>query len=133
MPLWFMAFGGTIPFGNLIAGPIMDAIGARWVLGVGAVAAVGLSRWTDLDRLSPADFIAAEEVDPAPRDGPTSALRQHPGRWSPEHQDDQAGWLVRNPTTRSRPATRLPLTNTAVEVVEAEIARQSSRATGSTP
>ena len=74
MPLWFMAFGGTIPFGNLIAGPIMDAIGARWVLGVGAVAAVGLSRWTDLDRLSPSDFISLEEADPAPRDGPTRLL-----------------------------------------------------------
>ena len=74
MPLWFMAFGGTIPFGNLIAGPIMDAIGARWVLGVGAVAAVGLSRWTDLDRLSPSDFISLDETDPAPRDGPTRLL-----------------------------------------------------------
>ena len=37
MPLWFMAFGGTIPIGNLIFGPVIDAIGARWVLGFGAV------------------------------------------------------------------------------------------------
>ncbi len=33
MPLWFMAFGGTIPIGNLLFGPVIDAIGARWVLG----------------------------------------------------------------------------------------------------
>ena len=40
MPLWFMAFGGTIPIGNLMFGPVIDAIGARWVLGLGAVVAV---------------------------------------------------------------------------------------------
>jgi MFS family permease len=48
MPLWFMAFGGTVPLGNLVAGPIMDAVGARWVLGVGAVFAVALASWSNL-------------------------------------------------------------------------------------
>ena len=28
MPLWFMSFGGSIPIGNLLGGPIMDAVGA---------------------------------------------------------------------------------------------------------
>ena len=51
MPLWFMAFGGSIPIGNLIFGPIIDAIGARWVLGLGAAVAVVLARWCDLRRL----------------------------------------------------------------------------------
>ncbi len=74
MPLWFMAFGGTIPFGNLIAGPIMDAIGARWVLGVGALTAVALSRWTDLDRLTPDDFLPVDEGDAIAHDGPTRLL-----------------------------------------------------------
>ena len=36
MPLWFMAFGGSVPIGNLLFGPVIDAIGARWVLGLGA-------------------------------------------------------------------------------------------------
>ncbi len=57
MPLWFMAFGGTVPVGNLIAGPIMDAVGARWVLGVGAVFAVVLARWANLARLGADDFL----------------------------------------------------------------------------
>jgi MFS family permease len=51
MPLWFMAFGGSIPIGNLIFGPVIDAIGARWVLGFGAVTAVWLAWWCDLRRL----------------------------------------------------------------------------------
>ena len=60
MPLWFMAFGGTVPIGNLIAGPIMDAVGARWVLGVGAAFAVVLSWWSNLARLDGDDFLAEE-------------------------------------------------------------------------
>ena len=59
MPLWFMSFGGTIPIGNLIFGPVVDAIGARWVLGLGAVTALGLAWWCDLRRLGPDDFLDA--------------------------------------------------------------------------
>jgi predicted MFS family arabinose efflux permease len=57
MPLWFMSFGGTIPIGNLLFGPVVDAIGARWVLGLGAVVAFGLAWWCDLRRLAPTDFL----------------------------------------------------------------------------
>jgi MFS family permease len=57
MPLWFMSFGGTIPIGNLVFGPVIDAIGARWVLALGAVTALGLARWCDLRRLGRADFL----------------------------------------------------------------------------
>jgi MFS family permease len=57
MPLWFMAFGGSIPIGNLIFGPIMDAIGARWVLGLGAAVAIVLARWCDLRRLPASAFL----------------------------------------------------------------------------
>lgn len=60
MPLWFMSFGGTIPVGNLIAGPIMDAIGARWVLGFGAAFAVFLAWWANLGRLGQDDFLPVE-------------------------------------------------------------------------
>ena len=51
MPLWFMSFGGTVPVGNLIAGPIVDQIGARWVMLAGAAFAIFLAWWTDLGRL----------------------------------------------------------------------------------
>jgi hypothetical protein len=57
MPLWFMSFGGTIPIGNLIAGPLIDAVGARPVLLVGAAFAVFLAWWTDLGRLDHDDFL----------------------------------------------------------------------------
>ncbi len=60
MPVWFMAFGGTVPIGNLIAGPIMDQIGARWVLGFGAAFAVLLAWWANLARLDRADFLPVE-------------------------------------------------------------------------
>ena len=57
MPLWFMAFGGTIPIGNLVFGPVMDAIGARPVLLLGAAVAVFLARWCDLRRFPDSDFL----------------------------------------------------------------------------
>lgn len=60
MPLWFMAFGGTIPIGNLIAGPFMDAVGARWVLGFGAAFAVFLAWWANLGRLDEQDFLPVD-------------------------------------------------------------------------
>jgi MFS family permease len=61
MPLWFMVFGGTVPIGNLVGGPIMDAIGARWVLGFGAAFAVLLSWWSNLAHLSEDDFLPEDD------------------------------------------------------------------------
>jgi MFS family permease len=57
MPLWFMSFGGTVPIGNLIAGPIIDRVGARPVLLTGALFAIFLAWWTDLGRLGPEAFL----------------------------------------------------------------------------
>lgn len=57
MPLWIMAFGGTVTIGGLLFGPVMDAIGARWVMILGAATAFGLAWWCDLRRLQPDDFI----------------------------------------------------------------------------
>ncbi len=51
MSLWFMAFGGTVPLGNLVFAPVMDAIGARWVLLGGAVWALVLAWYCDIARL----------------------------------------------------------------------------------
>lgn len=61
MPLWFMAFGGTVPLGNLIFGPIMDAVGARWVLLFGAGSALALAWWSDLKRLDRPDFLTEDD------------------------------------------------------------------------
>jgi len=60
MPLWFMAFGGTVPIGNLLAGPFMDAVGARWVLAAGAAFAVVLAGWANLAPLDADDFLPVE-------------------------------------------------------------------------
>lgn len=59
LALWFMAFGGTIPIGNLIFGPIMDRIGSRPILFIGAAWAVFLSWWCDIEKL---DRRAAEDA-----------------------------------------------------------------------
>jgi MFS family permease len=60
MPLWFMSFGGTVTIGGLLAGPIIDAIGARWVLFFGALFALYLAWWCDLDRLPKNAFLIQE-------------------------------------------------------------------------
>jgi MFS family permease len=51
MSLWFMSFGGSVPIGNLIFAPLVDAIGARWVLGIGAGWALVLAWWCDIGRI----------------------------------------------------------------------------------
>ncbi|MEN9823095.1 MAG: hypothetical protein RLZ04_1521 [Actinomycetota bacterium] len=51
MSLWFMSFGGTVPLGNMLFGPVIDAVGARWVLLGGALWAVFLAWWCDIARL----------------------------------------------------------------------------------
>jgi len=48
MALWFMAFGGTVPIGGLVFGPLMDVIGPHWILMIGAVFAAFLGFWCDL-------------------------------------------------------------------------------------
>lgn len=58
MPLWFMAFGGTVTLGGLAGGPIIDAFGARWVLLFGAVFALFLSWFANLDRLPKSSFLS---------------------------------------------------------------------------
>ena len=51
MALWFMAFGGTVPLGNLIFAPVIDAVGARWVLLAGAIWALFLAWWCNIERV----------------------------------------------------------------------------------
>jgi MFS family permease len=46
--LWIMAFGGTIPIGNLLAGPLIEATSITTVVLIGAAVAVALSWYADL-------------------------------------------------------------------------------------
>ncbi len=43
MAIWIMAFGGTVPIGNLLAGPIIDGVGITPVLLFGAAVALVLA------------------------------------------------------------------------------------------
>jgi MFS family permease len=61
MPLWFMVFGGTVPIGNLLFGIVIEWVGARAVLGFGAVFALFLAWWVDLRRLPPTAFLPEED------------------------------------------------------------------------
>ena len=49
MSLWLMGFGGTVPLGLLIAGPIAEATSITFVLAYGSVVALALSLFADLD------------------------------------------------------------------------------------
>jgi MFS family permease len=65
MSLWFMAFGGMVSIGALVFGPIVDAIGARGVMLLGALSALGLAWWCDVSRraVSTLDDETAAEGD----------------------------------------------------------------------
>ncbi|MCU1359456.1 MAG: putative major facilitator superfamily transporter, partial [Ilumatobacteraceae bacterium] len=71
MSLWFMAFGGTVPLGNLVFGPVIDAVGARVVLVGGAVWALLLAWWCNIEAID-----LREHVHPAPPDH-TALLDEH--------------------------------------------------------
>jgi MFS family permease len=60
MSLWFMSFGGMVSVGSLAFGPIVDAIGPRPVLVVGAIGAFGISWYCDLVR-RPAELLPEEK------------------------------------------------------------------------
>ena len=51
MALWFMAFGGTIPIGNLVFGPLIDRYGSQWLLIMGSLWAAVLWWWCDIERI----------------------------------------------------------------------------------
>lgn len=48
MALWIMGFGGTVPIGNLIAGPIIEATSVTTVVLAGAVIALVLAAYANL-------------------------------------------------------------------------------------
>jgi len=51
MSLWFMSFGGTVPLGNMLFGPVVDQYGARWLLLFGAAWALFLAWWCNVSAL----------------------------------------------------------------------------------
>jgi MFS family permease len=59
MALWIMAFGGSVPIGNLLAGPIIDATSATTVLLGGAVVALALAFYARLDLPRPPAVVSA--------------------------------------------------------------------------
>ena len=48
MALWIMGFGGTVPIGNLIAGPLIEATSVTTVVLAGAAIALALAFYADL-------------------------------------------------------------------------------------
>jgi predicted MFS family arabinose efflux permease len=66
MALWIMAFGGSVPIGNLIAGPVIDATSATTVLLGGAVVALGLAAYARLDLPRPPVAVSAAGTPAAP-------------------------------------------------------------------
>jgi predicted MFS family arabinose efflux permease len=49
MALWVMGFGGTVPVGNLLAGPVIEATSITAVVLFGAAVSVALAWFSDLD------------------------------------------------------------------------------------
>jgi predicted MFS family arabinose efflux permease len=49
MAIWIMCFGGTVPLGNLIAGPLIEATSITAVVLAGAAVALGLALYADLE------------------------------------------------------------------------------------
>jgi MFS family permease len=48
MALWIMGFGGTVPLGNLLAGPLIESTSISTVMLMGAAVAAGLACYADL-------------------------------------------------------------------------------------
>ncbi|HEX8804778.1 MAG TPA: MFS transporter, partial [Acidimicrobiales bacterium] len=99
--LWIMGFGGTVPIGNLIAGPVIEATSITAVLLVGAAWALMLTLYTRLDPPDASPPAAASPPDPVSA-GVAAARDPVPVPVAPSSAA----------TSTSRPATRLPLSST---------------------
>lgn len=62
MALWFMGFGGTVPLGGLVFGPILDATNDTVVLGIAAAVSLFLAWWANLPALATAPRTSPELV-----------------------------------------------------------------------
>jgi predicted MFS family arabinose efflux permease len=55
MALYIMSFGGTVPLGNMLFGPLLDEIGPRPILILGTAWAAFLAWWCNIVRLDRAE------------------------------------------------------------------------------
>jgi predicted MFS family arabinose efflux permease len=78
MALWIMGFGGTVPIGNLLAGPLIDHTSITVVMLVGAVCALLLTTYARLEGPPPTARLTATHGPPAP--SPAPAVAACPGR-----------------------------------------------------
>ncbi len=74
--LWIMGFGGTVPLGVLIGGFVAHATSLTAVLLAGAVVAVALSLYADLDRVDGRAGETAPGVGPGPVSPDSTSLRR---------------------------------------------------------
>lgn len=65
MALWVMCFGGTVPIGGLIAGPVIEATSVTAVMLVGAATAALLGVWAYLFTTEPTGRRARRVAGPA--------------------------------------------------------------------
>jgi len=66
MALWIMGFGGTVPFGGLAGGWVIEQFGITPMIGIGAVISLGLAWWADLLPVRPPGALALEPAPPGP-------------------------------------------------------------------
>ncbi|MEO6126301.1 MAG: MFS transporter [Ilumatobacteraceae bacterium] len=76
MSLWFMAFGGTVPIGALLLGPVVDRFGVKPVLMLAVAGAIFLSWWADLIR-RPAESLFEDDGSKPLEPGYQAAFDQH--------------------------------------------------------
>ncbi|CAN5194227.1 MFS transporter [soil metagenome] len=79
MALWTMAFGGVIPLGHLVAGPLVERTSITLVMGYGVVAAVGLAVYATLDEPGGPDEKAGIRTADRPAAEPPAAPAPPPG------------------------------------------------------
>lgn len=66
MALWIMGFGGTVPFGGLAGGWVIEQFGITPMIGIGAAVSLALAWWADLLPVRPPGVLALEPVPPGP-------------------------------------------------------------------
>jgi predicted MFS family arabinose efflux permease len=64
MALWIMGFGGTVPFGGLAGGWVIEQFGITPMIGIGAVISLVLAWWADLLPVRPRGLLAIEPTAP---------------------------------------------------------------------
>jgi MFS family permease len=80
MALWIMGWGGTVPIGNLVAGPVIESTSITVVMLAGAACAVALSTYVRAPSPSPARGVTPAPPPAAAVPTPVQAPAPCPGR-----------------------------------------------------